>query len=177
MEPKKSISHLVAGAILGIFMIVYSLGLYFTNMQQQGAAGWLAYCIMIAGLIIFIMMYGKANNNQVSFGNLFSYGFKATAFMTLIVVIYTVLSFIMIPEMKEKIFETARENLEKQGKLSESEIDKAIEMTRKFFNVFMIGGILLTYAIIGALGSLIGALVTKKRPYNPLEQLDKLDIK
>ena len=65
--------------------------------------------------------------------------------------------------------------MEKQGKLSESEIDKAMEMTRKFFNVFMIGGILLTYAIVGAISSLIGAAITKKRPYNPLEQLDKLD--
>ena len=175
MEPKKAISHLAAGAILGTFMIIYSLAMYFSGMQQNGGAGWISICVMVIGLVIFIYLYGKANNNQVSFGNLFSYGFKATAFMTLIVVVYTVLSFIIFPEMKDKIFETARENMEKQGKLSEAEIDKAMEMTRKFFNVFMIGGILLTYAIVGAIGSLIGAAITKKRPYNPLEQLDKLD--
>ena len=172
MEPKKPISHFAAGGILGAFMIIYSLVMYFSGMQQNSGAGWISLCIMVAGLVIFINLYGKANNNYVSFGNLFSYGFKVTAFMTLIVVVYTILSFIVLPEMKEKIFEAARTNMEKQGKLSEEQIDKAMEMTRKFFTVFMIGGILLTYAIVGAIGSLIGAAVTKKRPYNPLEQLD-----
>ena len=102
MEPRKAISHLAAGAILGAFMIIYSLAMYFSGMQQNGGAGWISICIMVIGLVIFIYLHGKANNNQVSFGNLFSYGFKATAFMTLIVVVYTILSFIIFPEMKEK---------------------------------------------------------------------------
>ena len=176
MEPKKPINHFAAGAIIAGILIIYSIVLYIID-SQQSAAGWFAYVIMIAGLVIFISLYGKANNNQVSFGNLFAYGFKATAFMTLLVIVCTLLSFMILPEMKEKIFDTARQSMEKQNKLSEEDIDKAIEMTRKFFYAFTIGGIILAYAIFGAIGSLIGAVVTKKRPYNPLEQLDKLDSK
>ena len=171
MEPKKPLSHIAAGAIIGAALILYSMVLYFTNTQQSSAA-WFSYLIMIIGLVFFINLYGKANNNHVSFGNLFAYGFKSTAFMTLIVIACTLLMFTILPEMKEKIFETARTNMEEKGKLTEEQIDKAIEMTRKFFYAFTIGGIVLVYAIFGAIGSVIGAAITKKRPYNPLEQLD-----
>jgi hypothetical protein len=172
MENKKPITHLVAGAILAAIMIVYSMVLHFAGLQQQGGLGWIAYLVMCIGIIIFISLYGKARNNQVTFGNLFAYGFKTTAVMTLIVIVFTVLFLIALPEVKEKIFEEARKGMEEQGKMSEDEIDKAIEMTKKFLWVFMIGGILLTYAILGAIASLIGAAITKKRPFNPLEQLD-----
>ena len=40
----------------------------------------------------------------------------------------------------------------------------------KYFWVFAIGGTMLMFVIVGAIGSLIGAAVTKKRPINPFEQ-------
>jgi hypothetical protein len=53
----------------------------------------------------------------------------------------------------------------------EDQIEKGIELWQKMFWVFTIGGILLVYAIVGAIGSLIGAAVTKKKPVNPLDQM------
>jgi NADH:ubiquinone oxidoreductase subunit 6 (subunit J) len=172
METKKPITHIVAGLIIAAFQIIYSLVLQFAGMQQDGALGWLAWGILIISIIVFVNMYGNANNNYPSFGNLFAYGFKATAIAMLVVIAFTLLMFTIMPEIKEKVFEEARRGMEEQGKMSDTDIDKAIELTRKFFYVFMIGGILLMYAILGAIGSLIGAAITKKRPHNPLEQLD-----
>ena len=60
MEQKKPINHIVAGAIIAGILIVYSCALYFTGIEQTGIYGWLPIIIIIAGLIIFINLYGKA---------------------------------------------------------------------------------------------------------------------
>lgn len=111
-------------------------------------------------------------NNQVTFGNVFAHGFKMSAVIAVILIIWSVLSILVIfPEIKEKAIETARQQMEDGGKMSESQIDQALEITRKFFMVFVIGGALLGTLIIGAIASLIGAGIAKKKPVNPLDQM------
>lgn len=172
MSNQKPISHFIAGAILAAIQIILSLVTLFSGAKQGGGSAWISWGLLIIGLVMFVHMYGKANNYQLSFGNLFSYGFKTTAIAMLLVMAFTILLFVAMPEMKEKIFEEARRGMEEQNKMSDAEIDKGMEFMGKFFYAFMIGGILLSYAILGAVGSLIGAAITKKRPHNPLDQLD-----
>ncbi|TMI61427.1 MAG: DUF4199 domain-containing protein [Bacteroidetes bacterium] len=172
MSTQKPITHFIAGIIVAAIQIIYSLALLFSGIKQGGPTGWIAYCILVISLAVFVNMYGKANHYQLSFGNLFGYGFKATAIAMLIVIGFTLILFTAMPDLKEKIFDEARKQMEEQNKLSDEEIDKALSIAKKFFYVFMVGGILLTYAILGAIGSLIGAAITKKNPYNPLDQLD-----
>lgn len=170
METKKPISHLVAGLILAGILIIFSCAVYFAGLQNS-MLNWLQYAIIVGGLIIFINLYGKAMNNQLSFGNLFSYGFKTTAFLALIVIAFFVIFFLAFPDIKEKGLEMARQRMEEQGKLTQDQIDQGMQLARKMFWPLTIGGIMLAYAIIGAIGSLIGAAVTKKRPINPMDQL------
>jgi NADH:ubiquinone oxidoreductase subunit 6 (subunit J) len=172
MSNQKPISHFIAGIIVAAIQIIYSLIMQFTGLQQHRGLGILAWCLLVISLVIFVNMYGNANNNQLSFGNLFGYGFKATAIAMLLVIAFTILLFVAMPEMKEKIFEAARKGMEEQNKMSDAEIDKGMQFMEKFFYPFMIGGILLSYAILGGIGSLIGAGITKKNPHNPLDQLD-----
>lgn len=166
MEQKKPISHLVAGLIIAAILVIFSLIIYFSGLQNS-AVNWLQYAIIIAGLILFINLYGKSMNNQASFGNLFSYGFKTTAFLALIVIAFFVIFFLAFPDIKEKGLEMARQKMEEQGKLTQDQIGQGMAMARKMFWVFTIGGIMLVYAIVGAIGSLIGAAVTKKQPATP----------
>jgi hypothetical protein len=172
MEQKKPISHIVAGLIIGLILIIYSCALYFSDTQQTGIYGWLPIIFIVVGLVVFVNLYGKALSNQVTFGNLFAYGFKTTAFLTLVVITFTVVFFLIFPEIKEKMFEMTRQKMEEKGNLTEDEIDKGIAAFKKMFWVYSIGGILLIYAIIGAIGSLIGAAITPKKPINPADQLD-----
>jgi hypothetical protein len=169
MEQKKPISHFVAGLITAGILIAYSL---ITSMLTGGKAGpgggWILYLVIIASLCLFINLYGNAKGNYESFGNLFAYGFKTTAILTLVFIIFIIaLSFIM-PEMKEQSLEVARQEMEKQNKLSDEDIDKSIDLVSKYYWAFMIGSTVLGFIIIGAIGSLLGAAITKKRPYNPL---------
>ena len=66
--------------------------------------------------------------------------------------------------------ETYRKAMEDQGKLSDEQIDKAVEMVDKNFILFTAGGALFMYLILGLIGSLIGAAVTKKNPQTPFDQ-------
>ena len=63
----------------------------------------------------------------------------------------------------------ARQQMEGQGR-SDEQINTALEVMKKGFWVFGILGVLFSYAIFGAIGSLIGAAITKKNPQTPFEE-------
>jgi len=107
----------------------------------------------------------------MTFGNLFAFGFKTSAVLTIIFILFLIIFNMLFPDLKEKGFEMMRGQLEEQGKISDSQIDDALEMGRKFFWPGLIGGTLLFFLIIGAIASLIGAGITKKKPVNPLDEL------
>jgi len=78
---------------------------------------------------------------------------------------------ILLPETKEKILEITKQKME-ESNISDDRIETAMGTVKRMFWVFTIGRILLAYAIMGAIGSLIGAAITKKKPVNPIDQLD-----
>ena len=170
MEQKKPMTHFVAASVIAAVLIVYTLILQLTGLWKNPSMAWISYLLMVAVLIIFIIQYGNALNNQVTFGNLFSYGFKTTALLALIMIAFTIILFLIFPDIKQKMVETARQRMEERN-TPDDQIEKGIEMWQKMFWVFTIGGIILVYAIVGAIGSLIGAAVTKKKPVNPLDQM------
>jgi len=170
MEPKKPISHFVAGLIIGAALILYSLILNFTGKGQDKTLGWIAYLLFIAGLIMFINMYGNAKNNDVTFGGLFSYGFKTTAIATLIIVLCLVVIISVMPEFKQKILDAMRKGMEDQGKMDDDKIDQFVNSFSKNFMLIIVGGALFMYLITGIIASLIGAAITKKNPVNPFPQ-------
>lgn len=168
---KKPISHMIAGLIIAAILIVFSLIVNFTGQATNKALGWFTYLIIIIGIVIFVILYSNAKNNQVTFGNLFSYGFKMTAFITLVFIVYMIVSNYAFPEFKNKIMDAARQQMEDQNKMSGDQIDKAMDMMNKYYLVFAIGGSIVMMAIVGAISSLIGASVAKKKPVNPLDQM------
>lgn len=179
MEQKKPISHIAAGAILaGILIIISEIMMATQGSDVSGnrpVSSWLVYIIIIGGLILFINLYGKAMDHNVTFGNLFAYGFKITAVFAAINVLYMLLFQYIHPEFKQQAIDAARLEMEKDS-TNDSQVDQAMNLMEKYFWVFAIGGSLIGNLIIGCIGSLIGAAVTKKNPRaNPMQQLDQLD--
>ncbi|MGZ3837813.1 MAG: DUF4199 domain-containing protein [Flavisolibacter sp.] len=170
MEQKKSITHLTAGLVIAALIIVFAVVINLLGLTEQKGLSALQFAIIIGGLIFFVHLYGKSNNYDKSFGDLFAFGFKSTAVFTCIYIIFIVIFFLVFPDVKEKQLEMARQQMEARGNLTDADIDKAVEITRKFFWVGVVGGSLLFFIIIGAIGSLIGAAITKKRPNNPFDQ-------
>lgn len=160
------------GLIISLILIVYGLILYFTGQSQNKALGWIQMAILIAGLIYTCIHFARQKEGNVTFGNVFAHGFKTTAAVIVIMVIYTVISLkFLFPDMIDMGMAQARAEMEKKGNLSESDIENGLQMVKKFFLPFAIGGIVFGFGILGAIGSLIGAGVAKKNPnYNPIEQ-------
>lgn len=176
MEEKKPISHIIGGILIALVLIVFSVSLSFLTKgtASDPKGGWTSYCIIIAGLIILINLYGKANRNRVGFGDLFSYGFKTTTMLTLVFVIFLIILSFVSPDLKQQALEATRIEMEKNKNFSDKDIEQGIELIKKYFWVFAIGGTVLGFVIIGAIGSLLGAALTKKLPKDPFQQDNSL---
>lgn len=166
---EKKVSHITAGLIIAGLLIVYSMVLTFSEQYANRSLGFLSLLILVVGLVYFIMQYGKSVDHSATFGQLFGFGFKTTAVATIIVIVFQVLFFLIFPEYRDKMEEVSREQMYKQG-LKDQQVDQAIDMTRRFFWTFLIAGTLVSNLFVGAIGSLIGAGITKKTPQSPFQQ-------
>ena len=108
-------------------------------------------------------------NHNVTFGNVFAHGFKVSAVVTAFTIILTVLFILLMPEVKEKAAEIARQQMEESGKMSNSQIEESVATMNRLFYVIVIGFIILMYLIVGLIASLIGAAIAKKDPRAPFE--------
>lgn len=173
MEEKKIMTHIVKGVLVSLILIVLGLIGYFAKMEEQSWFRWSTNLLLCGAIIWGCVYYSNQMNNHVTFGNIFVHGFKMSVVIALILIVYTLLSVtVLFPDMKEKAIEVARKKMEEKGSLSDADIDKATDMIKKFFTVILIGALLLGTLFFGTISSLIGAAVAKKKPFNPLEQLD-----
>ena len=166
METKVT-THIVKGVILGAVYILLSTIIYAFNLYSIKWLSLVIYLFIFAGIIISNIVYANQNNNNESFGNIFADGFKTTSLFIIISIAFTVLFFILLPEMIDKSFELQRLELEKKPELTDEMIENFIAMQKDNFWTFTIAGNIVLNAIIGAIASLIGAGVAKKNPLDP----------
>lgn len=163
-------NHISYGLVISALLIIISILLYVFNMDTASWTRWLSGAVIFAGIIIACLNYAKENEGNVSFGNVFSNGFKAAAVIAIVTTIFSLIFINVVPGVKEKAIEMARTQMEKQGQ-SDEVIEKGLAMTRKFFTVFLIAGSIFGTLVWGLIASLIGAAVAKKKPQPPASSL------
>ena len=168
-------STITKGLIIGLIMIASGLAIYFSGMSLNSPLRWVTYCIFLIGIIVSIMQYGKEVNHNATFGNYFAHGFKISATVTIIMIIYIIIFVSLFPEMKEKALDEARKAIDERGNVSDDQKTQALEMTKKLFTVFLIAGTLIYNLIVGVIASLIGAALTKKDP-RPMEDINQITV-
>lgn len=170
METKHT-TPVIKGLIISFVLILFGVILYITNQYQNNAINSIQYLILVGGIIWSCLYYAKQKDYNVTFGNIFAEGFKTTAFIIGMMAVYTALSVKLIfPEMVDKVVEASREQMQKQGKVTEEQMNQSLDLVRRFFLPFAIGGIIVIFGIVGAVASLIGAAVAKKQPRDPFTQ-------
>ena len=171
MEQKVT-TPVVKGLIITLLLIVFGLIIYFTNQMGNSTIGYLQYVILIAGVIWSCTSFAKQMNGNVTFGNVFAHGFKTTAVVAVLLIIYTFIAIkFLFPDMVDQSLVIAKKKMEESpSKMSDEQIQQGLDMVKKFFLPIAIGGILLGFAIMGAIASLIGAAVAKKNPQSPFQQ-------
>ena len=168
---KQITSHILKGAILGGISILFSIIIYVFNLYTTQWISWLSYAVLIGGIIYGNILFANQNNNDVTFGNIFAHGFKTTAVVIVITVLYTVLAlYVLFPDMVDKIIEISRTAMAKNPQMTDEMIEQGIAMTKKLFLPFAIAGAIFFTGFFGAIGSLIGAAVAKKNPVDPFKQ-------
>lgn len=168
---KKITTPVVKGLLISLLLIIFGIIIYFANMEANSSIQYLQYVILMGGIIWACISFAKQSDGNVTFGNIFAHGFKTTAVIICIICVYTALAvYVLFPDLLDKIMEGARESMKKQGNLSDEQIQTALDLTKRFFLPFAIGGIIIFFAIVGAISSLIGAAVAKKNPQSPFQQ-------
>ena len=167
METKIT-TPIVKGVIITLLLIIYGLIIYFTGQMQNQGLNYGQYVIFMGGIIWACVNYSKQMNGNVTFGSVFGHGFKTSAVVTVLILIYTVIALnYLFPDIVDKSMEVTRQKMEESGKLSDSQIDQQVSMVRDHFTLFAVAGIIIFFAIVGAISSLIGAAVAKKQPQDP----------
>jgi hypothetical protein len=121
---------------------------------------------MILGVIYAQINYRKALGGVMTYGQALSVGVLAMLFASLISGIYTYVLFTVIdPSLQEQLRLFTEEQIIKQGRVPEEQIEMAVEMAAKFqkplmmfiFTVF--GG-----TLVGLIIALITSIFTQKKP-------------
>jgi hypothetical protein len=167
----KVTTPLTKGLIISLIVIVIDIIASFAGFRFETWYTWVPTLIFCAAIIWACINYANQMNNAVTFGNVFAHGFKTTAVVTCILIVYTLLSlYLLFPDTKEVALEKARQQMEKNPEVSEEMIDQAMEMTNRLFVPFAIGGALIGNLISGALASVLGAAFARKNPPAPFQQ-------
>lgn len=162
MEKKQT--HLTWGIITSLVMIVLSLIMMITEIGlKYRVVGWLSMAPVLVGLILNANAYSKANNGFVTYGNVFASCFKASLIVAVFMVAWSVVTIIAFPELKEKTIEMTRQKMATDPRMTEDSINMALDITRKYWNLFAIGGAVIVWPIVGAVCSLIAAAVPPKK--------------
>ena len=171
MEETKIMSPQIKGLLIALIVIILGIAGYFTNLGFSTWYNWVVNAVMLAAIIIACVHFANQKQGYVTFGNVFLHGFKITAVIAIIVLVYTVLAFtVLFPDMKEKVFEMQQAQMEKSG-LDDDKLEQGMTMMKKYFMIFLVIGVIFGTLIWGSIASLIGAAVAKKKKINPLDQM------
>lgn len=158
--------HFSYGLATGLIVVVIAVIFHILKIPPKSPVQYVLYLPFAIGVIMACTNYAKAHDNYVTFGKLFSVGFKTTTLITLLVLGWVLLSFVLFPEIKDEYMNMSVEAIESQ-EMSDSERSTALEMSEKMFYPFMIGGAIFGNMVPGLIFSLIGAAVTKKKGNMP----------
>ncbi len=130
---KKKSDFLNKGVLLALILIVVDLIGGFAHLRFETWFKWIGTILMLILIIVFCIQYGKQRTEGVTFGSVFGYGFKIALVVSIIIMVYSLLSvYVIFPEYIDQMLVQTRTSLEAKGGMSEEQIDGAIAMTKKF---------------------------------------------
>ena len=170
MEENKIMSPQIKGILISLIIIIIGIAGYFTDLAFSSWYSWAVNGLLVLAIIFACIHYANQKDGYVTFGNVFGHGFKVTAVVTVILLIYTLLAMtVLFPDMKQRIFDMQQAQMEEKN-LPDDQIETAMNMMKKYFMLFLVLGVIVGNLIFGCIGSLIGAAVAKKKKINPMDQ-------
>ncbi|MFY7879347.1 MAG: DUF4199 domain-containing protein [Lacibacter sp.] len=166
---QKITSHFAKGLIIGLVMVAIGMTFQIMGIYDRWIQ-WLVLSIYLVAIVWSCVSYSKDLDGNITFGGVFGHGFKTASIVALISIAAFVLTTWILPELKDKALEMARIEMEKNPQMNSEMIDKALQWTDQYYFLFGVIGSLFSYALVGAIGSLIGAGLAKKNPQSGMPQ-------
>jgi hypothetical protein len=146
---------------LTAIIITYAFELL--NIDPNSSLKYLAYIPFIVFLFLTQREFKEQIGGFMTFGEGFSAGFRYALFTGLVMALFIYLyCAVLSPAFFDKTIELSRVKMEEQGKMSSEQIDKAMEISKKWGPLFAAFGTAVIYPIFGAIIGLIGAAIFKK---------------
>jgi hypothetical protein len=175
MEEKQNslgMHSMIWGAGTGVALIILSLILYVSNLYMNDVLRYVAYVILLAGMVISSLQYRKNQmKGFMTYGQAFSVSFLTGLFATIVSIIFFFFYMKYINTgLIDEIMAQVRTKMEaKSGSMSQEQMDQAMMWTERFMTpVWMIVWGFLGYTFWSAIFALvIGIFVRKKNPDAP----------
>lgn len=158
-------SAMFYGAVVGIIIVAYTFILYVTDLTTNRAVGFAQWAIMVACIYMAVKRYrDESLGGYISYGKALGFGTLTVFFASLIVGFFTYILYTFIdPSLIDEILRVSEESLLQQG-LSDSEIDAALEMTKKFTTpLFITITTIIGISFMGFIFSLIVGIFVKRK--------------
>lgn len=156
------------GLIMGLTMAVFSGILYSMNLllTQRTAASIIGFVVLVSGIVIGIYQFKKNNNGFLSIAQALKVGIGAALIAGVISVLFQLLLvYVIDPSILEQTEQISRKAMEDAGKYTTEQIEKGIEMQRKFYWVsYPI--IIIFNLFLGLIISVIAGAIMKKSENN-----------
>ncbi|MGA3014277.1 MAG: DUF4199 domain-containing protein [Bacteroidales bacterium] len=169
MEEKKTsmTTHaLTYGVGTGLALIVYSLIMYVANLYMNKPMQYLAFVLLIGGMLIGTLQYRKtALNGFMTYGKAFSVNFLIGLFATILssIFVYFYVKYINTGLIDEIMQQTRNKMEAKAGSMTQEQMDQALSMTQRFLTpVWMVIWSFIGNAFWSAVIALILSIFVKK---------------
>lgn len=166
---KKSISAVTAGLITAAILIIIALVVYFAKLTDEKWTQYLGLTVYMLAIVTCINIHAKQVGHAASFGQLIGFGFRMIPVIIVMMVLYTVASVYMFPEVKQAFLEYQRTEALKLQNNTEAQIDENIKALSKNYTILIVMGQLFFYMVCGALATVTGAVIAKKIPTSTLQ--------
>ena len=163
VTPLKNAMHY--GAVVGLILIIVSVLFYILGKSDSGIQTWIAYAVLVAGIIIGTQNYrDNLLGGYVTYSQCLSSGTLITFFTAIITSFYTYIFFTFIDaSLIDIILEKQMIAMEDQG-MDDADIEMAMMYTRKFMTPLWMSILsLLSYTFMGFIFSLLTSVFLKRK--------------
>lgn len=153
----KNLTATYKGLLTGVLMVLISIGIFFYKGSFENNLQYITYFVYIAGIVWTLIAFKQSAEENKSFKNYFSQGFKCFIVVTAIMVAFTFIFLKMNPALQQEMAQNTRAELLKSGNKTAQEIDTIVATSEKYFIPILTSMAIFGYLFIGALVTVIAA--------------------
>jgi len=159
-------------ALIGFLVsVVITYAIQLLGLDVNSPVKYLSYVFFIAFLLLGQKEFKDKMGGFITFGQAFVEGLLFSVFYGILIAIFSYIYFtILSPAAWVQAMDATQKGMEAKGTMSAEQIEKTMEITRKYGVIIAVAFITILTPIFGAIVALIGAAIFKKER-SPLDMV------